>query len=98
MSFDHKLTNAKQFDLKTNGYKKVLELDYQFNTDNRDMQLEELFVYLNRDDRPLRTKIRSMSISDIVVVEDEAYYCDSFGFKPINIKNAKERGESYRIR
>jgi hypothetical protein len=42
----------------------------------------------NRDIRPFGRKMRSMSVSDIVVVtragEKHAYYVDSVGFEPVD--------------
>ncbi|SEW38019.1 YodL-like [Ruminococcaceae bacterium KH2T8] len=42
--------------------------------------LEEAFLKFNNEGHPLHNG-RSMSVSDIVVTEDGAFYCDSFGFK-----------------
>ena len=48
------------------------------------MTLEELFQRHNRDDRPLARRMRSLSVSDIVVLnrggERQAFYVDRFGF------------------
>lgn len=49
--------------------------------------LEYLFLKHNEDYRPFRNKIRSLSVSDVIVVDDgkrqKAYYTDSFGFVEI---------------
>lgn len=51
-------------------------------------KLDDLFMEHNRDTRPFGRKMRSMSVSDIVVVtrggEKHAYYVDSVGFEPID--------------
>lgn len=51
-------------------------------------KLDDLFMEHNRDTRPFGRKMRSMSVSDIVVVtrngEKHAYYVDSVGFEPVD--------------
>ena len=65
-------------------YQKV----YEFYRENPD--LEEIFLFLNRDDRPNPYGMHSLSVSDIVVVDDVAYYVcsglDGEGFKRISWK------------
>lgn len=64
--------------------------------------LEYLFLKHNEDYRPFAKRMRSLSISDIIIVDDgthqKAYYTDSFGFVEIpkfihqlNKKNEKIR-------
>lgn len=49
--------------------------------------LESLFALHNADDRPFGQKMRSLSVSDVVVlIKNEiatAHYVDSFGFTPV---------------
>ena len=49
--------------------------------------LENLFTLHNRDNRPGGDKMRSMSMSDVVVVKRDgqisAHYVDTFGFQPV---------------
>lgn len=49
--------------------------------------LEDLFTKHNRDNRPFGQKIRSLSMSDIVVLNrggtEKAYYVDSIGFQEV---------------
>lgn len=51
-------------------------------------KLDDLFMEHNRDTRPFGRRMRSMSVSDIVVVtrngEKHAYYVDSVGFEPVD--------------
>lgn len=51
--------------------------------------LEFLFALFNSDDRPAGKTMRSMSISDVVIIRiddvEKAYFCDIFGFKPTTI-------------
>lgn len=46
--------------------------------------LEDLFYVFNMD-RPEDFTGHSMSVSDIVEVNGEFYYCDSFGWEKINL-------------
>ena len=53
-------------------------------TDNPDLriQLEAIFRKFNLE-RPDDFTGHSLSVSDVVVVRDQAFYVDSFGFKPL---------------
>ena len=68
--------------------------------------LEDLWAKHNRDSRPFAHRMRSMSVSDIVVLtqggKKTAYYADTFGFQEVPEflaqqrvqKKHKERGEA----
>lgn len=43
---------------------------------------EVAFEMLNRDDRPTAKTSYSLSVGDVVVVNDRAYMCDVIGFTP----------------
>ena len=72
----------------------------------RGNSLEDLWAKHNRDSRPFAHRMRSMSVSDIVVLtqggKKTAYYTDSVGFKEVPEflaqqrvqKKHKERGEA----
>lgn len=45
--------------------------------------LDEIFVKHNRGDRPNGKKMRSLSVSDVVVLDGHPYYCDSYGWSEI---------------
>lgn len=53
----------------------------------KETDLEKLYILHNRDDRPLAQRIRSLSMSDIVVThrddESKAYYVDRVGFREV---------------
>ena len=53
----------------------------------KDMTLEEVFSRHNADTRPFSMRMRSMSVSDVLVVDrggkKTAYYVDSFGFQEV---------------
>ncbi len=54
---------------------------------SRGQSLDGLFAWHNSDDRPFGQKMRSLSVSDVVVLLKDnavtAYYVDSFGFVPV---------------
>ena len=64
------------------------DLAYQGNiaditkSDDATVQLETLFNKFNVD-RPEDFKGRSLSVSDVVVLHDKAYYVDRIGFKSL---------------
>lgn len=72
----------------------------------KENSLEDLWAKHNRDSRPFAHRMRSMSVSDIVVLtqggKKTAYYADSIGFKEVPEflaqqrvqKKHKERGEA----
>ena len=65
-------------------YNKVYEGNIADITEKPDlrMQLEDVFYKFNME-RPDDFKGHSLSVSDVVMIKDEAFYVDSFGFKPL---------------
>ena len=72
-------------------YEKVYEGVYELN-DAKSKEapimflLDELFEKFNVD-KPADFKHRSMSVSDVVVVNGRAFYCDKFGWKEVDFEN-----------
>jgi hypothetical protein len=64
-------------------YKKVYEFTQDFESTSDQIILDEIFAKFNID-RPDDFKGHSLSISDIVIIDDKAYFCDSWGW--INIE------------
>ncbi|WP_369282999.1 YodL domain-containing protein [Oscillibacter sp. GMB15532] len=80
----HRFSSLKQLEqdglsVERNHYKLVYTAPLPADT-----ELEELFELHNRDDRPAAKDMRSLSVSDIVVLrrgeEVTSHYVDSFGF------------------
>lgn len=73
---------ASQFRLTDSRYKKM----YEAPVTERDNSLDKIFCKFNID-RPEDFQGHSLSVSDIIVtVKDgkkQAYYCDSYGFQPV---------------
>ncbi len=65
-----------------NNYEKVYEGKSADLSGNLGEKLEQLFEKFNFD-RPQDFKGHSLSVSDVVVLEDKAYYVDDVGFKPL---------------
>lgn len=63
-------------------YQKVF--DAEANVDN----LEDAFALFNIEGHPLLNG-RSMAISDVIVTDDGAFYCDSLGFRNISFDESK---------
>lgn len=66
-------------------YKHVGSLELkQCRYKNINIALEEVFLELNIN-KPKDFKGRSLSVSDIVEINNEYYYCDSFGWVAIKV-------------
>ena len=50
--------------------------------------LEDIFILFNTDGHPLY-RGGSMKVSDVVVTEEGAFYCDSVGFKPVTFDESQ---------
>lgn len=70
-------------------YFKIAEINFIENKEilNRDHSelCELMFMLFNKDDRPNGKYFRSMSVGDIVCIDDAKYICASFGFEKIDI-------------
>ena len=65
-----------------------LAYDEVFNADIDETDPEEIFRRFNTDYHPLYRGY-SLSVSDVVVTEKGAYFCDSIGFKPIEFDESQ---------
>lgn len=66
-------------------YHKTFETVKQTEADVYEL-LGQLFDELNAEDRPTRYTSRSLSITDVVMIEDQAFLCMPFGWKPIRFR------------
>ena len=62
--------------------------DEVFSGDVDCKNLEDVFTMLNTRGHPLH-RGHSLSVSDVVLTEDGAYFCDTIGFKDINFDESK---------
>lgn len=67
--------------------------DEVFNADIDQTNLEEIFQRFNTDYHPLYRGY-SLSVSDVVVTDKGAFFCDSIGFKPIKFDEAQTQKPS----
>lgn len=72
----------KEAGLSEDWYKEVWQGVYTGSENTVVGILEDLFREFNID-HPEGFTGHSLSTSDIVILEDTAYYCDSFGWKPL---------------
>ncbi len=83
---NYEYVSKKIPDLKRNFktyYKKTYEFEDTVEDTSDDNILEDLFTKFNID-RPEDFKGHSMSVSDIVILDDDRmYFCDSMGFQEI---------------
>lgn len=78
-------------DLRKFGYRRVY-CNNGINKESSERELlEKIYILMNRDDRPYAQKMRSLSVSDIVILDGRAYYCDSMGFKRINAVDTRAK-------
>ncbi len=69
-------------DFKT--YDKMYEADISMLSGKSTGEKLESAFYVFNQERPEDFKGHSLSVSDVVVLDDTAYYVDSVGFKPLN--------------
>ena len=72
----------QSYEIDASIYKKTLDVDIDTYS------LEDVYKLLNTVGHPLSSG-ESMSVSDVIVAEDGAYFCDSIGFQPITFDESK---------
>lgn len=85
-----KLTGSKEVDASL--YDKVLDADID------EVDMEAVFHRFNTEGHPLH-RGHSLSVSDVVVNDNGAYFCDSVGFSKIDFDESKTQipVDTYRI-
>lgn len=66
-------------------YNKVYEGTTEINKENTDKQILEILFEIFNVTRPSDFKGHSLSVGDIVVLNKQAYICDSFDWNKINL-------------
>ena len=74
LGWDHLKIHGLKFDIKN--YDEV----YEYASDDTD--LENIFIKF-QGSKPEGYKGHSLSVSDVVMIDNDIYYVDSFGFKKI---------------
>lgn len=77
----HSIKNAQRFQGKADIDPSIY--DEVFNGEVDSDNLEEIFRQFNTEGHPLH-RGHSLSVSDVVVTKDGAYYCDSIGFQQVD--------------
>ncbi len=70
--------------LSLDDYKKVYEGDFEEDTDSKLSVTEQLYIMFNIS-RPKNFKGHSLSVSDIIVIDGQQYFCDNYGFKAVSV-------------
>jgi len=78
--------------LTLDAYKKVYEGDFEEKKDGNLPVTEQLYVMFNIA-RPKDFKGHSLSVSDIIIIDGQQYFCDEYGFKTISITAASKKEE-----
>lgn len=78
--------------LTLDAYKKVYEGDIERKTDSTLPLTEQIYVMFNLS-RPKDFKGHSLSVSDIIVIDNQQYFCDDYGFRPISLAVSKTKDE-----
>lgn len=78
--------------LTLNAYKKVYEGDFEEQTDSELPVTEQLYMMFNVS-RPRDFKGHSLSVSDIIVIDGQQYFCDDLGFKLVSIPAEEPKKE-----
>lgn len=76
--------------LTLDAYKKVYEGDFEENTKSNLPVTEQLFMKFNLS-RPKDFKGHSLSISDIIVIDGQQYFCDEYCFKSISVNTPEPK-------
>lgn len=63
-------------------YKEVYAGELQTTIENKDELLEQIFEKFNLN-HPEDFHGHSLSVSDVVILDNEIYFCDSFGWKKV---------------
>lgn len=77
------------FGLEENGYTLVDTFYLESGDLSNQYVLEWLFESSNRDNRHNKDIYRSVSVSDVIMLDERAYYCNSVGFKEIKLHISK---------
>lgn len=63
-------------------YKEVYSSELQTTIENKNELLEQIFEKFNLN-HPEDFHGHSLSVSDVVIIDNEIYFCDSFGWKKV---------------
>lgn len=72
------------------GYKMVYDDSIRVNNEETDYHLLNRLYEKFNIDQPFDFRGHSLSISDLVVINGKGYYCQSFGWKEVNVKKLKK--------
>lgn len=85
--------DMKFMSLKDGGVVDPSTYDEVFNAEIEESDLEAIYTLFNTEGHPLH-RGHSLSVSDVVVMQDKAYICQSVGFKKIPFDVTKRRNRT----
>lgn len=88
ISHDRDIHNKKFISLGENEMVDPSTYDEVFNAELDESDLEAIYTRFNTEGHPLH-RGHSLSVSDVVIVEDKAYICQSVGFKEVKFDESK---------
>lgn len=77
--------DSEEVNYFTDEYKKVYEGTTEIDKEKTNNQILEILFEIFNVTRPSDFKGHSLSVGDIVVLNKQAYICDSFGWNKINL-------------
>jgi len=86
LEMDKSLDNNPELDTNISLENKALKYEFIYKKEYPQMEVYSLLNKVFEDfnmNHPADFKGHSLSVSDIVVVDDEVYFCDSFGWKKL---------------
>lgn len=83
-------THTAKNPLDFKAYEQKWQETYEAKGENISSVLEHIYTEHNADDRPSGQVMSSLSMSDVVQVNERYFYVDSVGFQELNIKSFKD--------
>lgn len=87
---DASKTHTAKNPLDFKAYEQKWQETYEAKGENISSVLEHIYTEHNADDRPSGQVMSSLSMSDVVQVNERYFYVDSVGFQELNIKSFKD--------
>ena len=87
---DARKTHTAKNPLDFKAYEQKWQETYEAKGENVSSILEHIYTEHNADDRPSGQVMSSLSMSDVVQVNERYFYVDSVGFQELNVKPFKD--------
>lgn len=84
-------THSAKNPLDFKAYEQKWQETYEAKGENVSAILENIYTEHNADDRPSGQVMSSLSMSDVVQINERYFYVDSIGFQELNVKPFKDK-------